>query len=182
MTLNSESFRHAMRAWTTGVAVILAAHEGESYGMTINSFASLSLDPPLVTVVLKNDTRVFELVNRSYAFTVNILSDSQTEIAENLAGKLHGAERMSSLAVQTLTSGASILTEGLAWLDCRVVHTYAAGVNTLFVAEVTDAQVRSTDDPLVYHNRVYYQLMLRSFSVPQHSCCLPGRDKSRGTA
>lgn len=158
MTFDSESFRHAMRAWTTGVAVILAAHEGESYGMTINSFTSLSLDPPLVTVVVKNDTRVFELVTQSRAFSVNILSDSQREMAENLAGKLHGAERMSSLATQTLTSGASALTEGLAWLDCRVVHTYAAGVNTLFVAEVTGAHVRSTDDPLVYHDREYHQL------------------------
>jgi flavin reductase (DIM6/NTAB) family NADH-FMN oxidoreductase RutF len=158
MTFEPESFRHAMRAWTTGVAIILAAHEGESYGMTINSFTSLSLDPPLVTVVLKNDTRVFELVNRSRAFTVNILSDSQKEMAENLAGKLHGAERMSSLATQTLTSGASVLTEGLAWLDCRVVHAYAAGVNTLFVAEVTDAHVRSTDNPLVYHDRGYHRI------------------------
>lgn len=158
MTLDSESFRRAMRSWTTGVAVVLAAHEGESYGMTINSFTSLSLDPPLVTVVLKNDTRIFELVNRSRSFTVNILSDSQKEMAENFAGKLHGAERMSSLETQTLTSGASVLTEGLAWLDCRVVHTYAAGVNTLFVAEVTGAHVRSTDDPLVYHDRGYHQL------------------------
>ncbi|MFZ5857237.1 MAG: flavin reductase family protein [Chloroflexota bacterium] len=158
MTFDSESFRRAMRSWTTGVAILLAAHEGESYGMTINSFTSLSLDPPLVTVVLKNDTRVFELVNRSHAFTVNILSDSQTEMAENLAGKLHGAERMSSLATRTLTSGASILTEGLAWLDCRVVHTYAAGVNTLFVAEVTDAHVWSTESPLVYHDREYHRL------------------------
>jgi flavin reductase (DIM6/NTAB) family NADH-FMN oxidoreductase RutF len=158
MTFEPESFRYAMRAWTTGVAIILAAHEGESYGMTINSFTSLSLDPPLVTVVLKNDTRIFELVNRSHAFTVNILSDSQKEMAENLAGKLHGAERMSSLATQTLTSGASVLTEGLAWLDCRVFHTYAAGVNMLFVAEVTGAHVRSTDNPLVYHDRKYHQL------------------------
>lgn len=158
MTFDPESFRRAMRAWTTGVAILLAAHEGESYGMTINSFTSLSLDPPLVTVVLKNDTRIFDLVNRSRAFSVNILSDSQKELAENFAGKLHGAERMTSLAAQSLTSGASVLTEGLAWLDCRVVHTYAAGVNTLFVAEVAEARVRSTDNPLVYHDREYHRL------------------------
>jgi flavin reductase (DIM6/NTAB) family NADH-FMN oxidoreductase RutF len=158
MTLEPETFRYAMRAWTTGVAIILAAHEGESYGMTINSFTSLSLDPPLATVVLKNDTRIFDLIHRSRTFSVNILSDLQRELAENFAGKLHGAERMSSLATQTLTSGASALTEGLAWLDCRVVHAYAAGVNTLFVAEVTDAHVRSTDNPLVYHDRDYHRI------------------------
>ena len=158
MTFDSESFRLAMRAWTTGVAVLMAAHENESYGMTINSFTSLSLDPPLVTVVLKNDTRVFDLVNRSRAFSVNILSDLQKDLAENFAGKLHGMERMTNLAIEPLPSGASVLTEGLAWLDCRVVHTYAAGVNTLFVAEVVSAGVHSAEYPLVYHNRGYHQL------------------------
>lgn len=158
MTFDPESFRNAMRAWTTGVAVLMSAHENEIYGMTINSFTSLSLDPPLVTVVIKNDTRVFELVTQSRAFSVTLLSSTQQELAENFASKLHGAERMASIATETLPSGASILTDGLAWLDCRVVHTYAAGVNTLFVAEVIEARVRSTESPLVYHNRGYHQL------------------------
>ena len=158
MTFDLESFRRAMRAWTTGVAIILAAHEGESYGMTVNSFTSLSLEPPLVTVVLKNDMHIFDLVQRSRAFSINILSDSQRELAENFAGKLHGAERMTSITMKTTASGASILDDGLGWLDCRVVHTYAAGLNTLFVAEVTETGVRSAEHPLVYHNREYHQL------------------------
>jgi flavin reductase (DIM6/NTAB) family NADH-FMN oxidoreductase RutF len=150
MTFDSESFRRAMRTWTTGVAVLTAAHEGEAYGMTINSFTSLSLDPPLVTVTLKSDTRAFELATKSRAFSVTILSAEQRELAANFAGKLHGAERMAGLA--------SLLDGGLARLDCRVVHTYAAGANTLFVAEVTETRVRSTENPLVYHDREYHQI------------------------
>jgi flavin reductase (DIM6/NTAB) family NADH-FMN oxidoreductase RutF len=158
MTFDPESFRRAMRAWTTGVAVLMAAYEGESYGMTINSFTSLSVDPPLVTVVLKNDTRIFELVNQSRVFSITILSNEQQELAERFAGKLHGAERMAGIATQTLVSGAPLLEGGLAWLDCRIVHTYAAGANTLFVAEVAETFVHSTDNPLVYHNREYHLL------------------------
>ena len=150
MTFDPESFRRAMRAWTTGVAVLMAVHEGETYGMTVNSFTSLSLDPPLVTVVLKSDTRVFELVTKSRTFNVIILSAEQQELAANFAGKLHGAERMKYLA--------SLLDGGLARLDCRVVHTYAAGPNTLIVAEVTGTRVRSTENPLAYHNREYHHL------------------------
>lgn len=149
----TESLRLAMRAWTTGVAVILAEHEGESYGMTVNSFSSLSINPPLVTVTLRNDTRVFALADRSRAFHLVILSESQKGLAEDFAGRLHGAERMDSLG-----RGASLLDEGLARLDCRVIHTYAAGENTLFVAEATRASVRSTDHPLVYHNRGYHRI------------------------
>lgn len=158
MTFDSESFRRAMRAWTTGVAIILAAHENESYGMTINSFTSLSIDPPLITVVLKNDTHVFDLVQRSRTFRIHILSAQQRELAENFAGKLHAAERMNSLTMDSAPNAASPLDFGLASLDCRVVHTYAAGVNTLFVAEVTAAHVRSTEEPLAYHDRGYREL------------------------
>lgn len=150
----TEALRLAMRAWTTGVAILSAEHEGESYAMTVNSFTSLSIDPPMVTVVLKNDTRVFELADKSRAFRVFILSDSQRELAEDFAGRLHGAERMDKLG-----RGASLLDEGLARLDCAIVHAYAAGVNTLFAAQVTQARVRSADPPLVYHNREYHQLV-----------------------
>ena len=52
---------------------------------------------------------------------------------------------MSGLVTQTLDSSASILTGGLAWLDCRVVHTYPAGLNTLFVAEVVEAKFHSAE-------------------------------------
>jgi len=159
MNFDPDSFRRAMRAWTTGVAIILAAHENESYGMTINSFTSLSIDPPLVTVVLKNETHVFDLVQRSGVFRIHILSAAQRELAENFAGKLHGAERMNSLTMDSTPNAASPLDAGLAALDCRVVHTYAAGQNTLLVAEVTATQVRSTEEPLAYHDRGYRKLV-----------------------
>ena len=59
MTFEPELFRRAMCAWTTGVAILMAAHAGEAYGVTINSFTSLSLDPPLVAVILKNTRASF---------------------------------------------------------------------------------------------------------------------------
>ena len=158
MTFDPESFRRAMRAWTTGVAIIFSGDENESYGMTINSFSSLSLDPPLATVVLRNDSRVFDLVRRSSAFSVNILSDSQRELAESFAGKLHGEKRMADVSLTKLPGGASILDDGAAWFDCRVIHVYAAGQNTLFVAEVVGAGIREAERPLTYHNREYHTL------------------------
>ena len=109
-------------------------------------------------MVLKNDTHVFDLVQRSHVFRIHILSAAQRELADNFAGKLHGAERMNSLTMESPSSAASPLDDGLAALDCRVVHAYAAGVNTLFVAEVTAAHVRSTEEPLAYHDRGYREL------------------------
>jgi flavin reductase (DIM6/NTAB) family NADH-FMN oxidoreductase RutF len=158
MTFDPNLFRQTMRAWTTGVAVILASHQGETYGMTINSFTSLSLDPPLVTVVLQNSTHIHGLISQSRAFSVTILSADQQGLAENFAGKLHGPERMAGIQTRPFASGVPSLAGGLASLDCRVVHTYAAGANTLIVAEVLETRVASAEPPLAHHNREYRQL------------------------
>ncbi len=158
MPLDPEQFRQTMRSWTTGVAVIMAAHDGARYGMTINSFTSLSLDPPLITVALQNTTYIHDLVSHSQHFGVTILAADQRELADDLAGRLHGEERMTRLAGKTFGTQDQFITGGLAHLDCRVVHTYAAGKNTLFVAEVLEAHAQATVDPLVYHNRGYFHL------------------------
>ena len=65
MTLDPEQLRHTMRAWTTGVAIVTAVHEGQRYGMTVNSFTSISLEPPLISVSLKKLTHTHELVEKS---------------------------------------------------------------------------------------------------------------------
>lgn len=158
MTIQDEIFRQAMRAWTTGVGVLMSVHHGQVYGATVNSFTSLSLEPPMVTVVLKNDSLVCHLVAGSNVFSLTILSGDQQMVAENFSGKLHGQERMQSIDMHTLPGGLPVLHGGLAWLTCRVVHVHAAGMNTLFIAEVVEVQIHSTERPLVYHDRVYRQL------------------------
>ena len=158
VTPETGDFRRAMRAWTTGVGVLMSAHDGQAYGVTINSLASLSLDPPLVTVVLMNDSFIYRLVAGSCAFSLTLLRADQQKVAEDFAGKLRGPERMTSAPIQTLPGGMPVLQGGLAWLDCRVVHSHPVGVNTLFIAEVAEAEVLSTEDPLVYHDRGYHRL------------------------
>jgi flavin reductase (DIM6/NTAB) family NADH-FMN oxidoreductase RutF len=158
MTFDSDLLRRAMRAWTTGVAIIMASHADKTYGMTINSFTSLSIDPPLVSVALQNSTRMYDLVTKSRAFGVTILSADQQGLAEDFAGRKHGEERMTGIETQTFVTGAPVLFGGLASLDCRVIHTHAAGPNTVFIAEVAETRVQSTEPPLVYHNREYHHL------------------------
>jgi flavin reductase (DIM6/NTAB) family NADH-FMN oxidoreductase RutF len=158
MTLDPEQLRRALRAWTTGVAILTASHNGETYGMTINSFNSLSLDPPIVGVTVVNATHIHDLIEGAQTFGVTILAAVQRDLAEDFAGRKHGPERMDGIDLQTLANGAPILTDGLASLDCRVTQTIQLGKNTLFLAEVATVQVHSTENPLVYHDRAYHQL------------------------
>jgi len=159
MTLDPEQLRHAMRAWTTGVTVVTAIHDGQQYGMTVNSFTSLSLEPPLVSVALRKLTHTHDLVEKSGEFSVTILASDQQELSDRFAGKHPEIkDRFEGVATETLAIHAPLLKGGSAYFNCRVVNSIPAGENTFFVAEVIAARVEGTSEPLVYHNRVYWKL------------------------
>ena len=159
MTLDSEQLRQAMRAWTTGVSVVTAKYNDQQYGMTVNSFTSISLEPPLISVTLKRLTHTHELVEKSGEFSITILASDQSELSDRFAGKLHNIrDRFEGLITEKLLIDAPLLKGGLAYLNCRVVNSIPVGENTLFIAEVIAASGKVEGDPLVYHNRVFWKL------------------------
>jgi len=159
MTLDPEQLRSAMRAWTAGVTIVTSIHEGVRHGMTVNSFTSISLDPALVTISMQNITRTREMVLKTGIFGITILSMDQAHLSERFAGRLPDSEdRFSGLETETLVTGAPFIKGGLAWMDCRVVQTFDAGMNTLFIGEVVAARGMGEGSPLVYHNRKYWEL------------------------
>ena len=160
MTLDPEQLRHAMRSWTTGVAVVTAEHDGQRYGMTVNSFTSISLDPPLISVALRNLTHTCELVKKSGLFSVTILASDQKEISDRFAGRFpHIQDRFAGLETEMLDIPAPLLKGGTAFFNCRVRDAFLVGDNTLFVAEVIAVRGEGEGDPLVYHNREYWRIM-----------------------
>jgi flavin reductase (DIM6/NTAB) family NADH-FMN oxidoreductase RutF len=164
MTLDPEKLRAAMRAWSAGVTVVTAVHEGKKHGATVNSFTSISLEPAMITISLQKSARTHELISKSRAFGLTILSAEQFKISDLFAGKMTEVEdRFSGLQTQTLVTGSPLLVGGLAWLDCHVVETFDAGLNTLFIAEVLAAQDTGDGQPLIYHNRKYWTLDPKGF-------------------
>ena len=159
MTLDPEQLRHAMRAWTTGVAVVTATHNGHRYGMTVNSFTSISLEPPLVSVTLKHLTHTHDLVEKSGEFAVTILASDQKDLSDRFAGKISDiTDRFEGVETETLSMSAPLIKGGMAYFNCRVVNSFPIGENTLFVAEVLSARGEGDGDPLAYHNRLYWKL------------------------
>jgi len=149
-----------MRAWTSGVTIVTASHGGERHGMTVSSFTSIALEPPLIIISLQTVSRTHELVTKSNAFAVTILADGQQEISDRFAGRLGETEdRLAELETETLVSGAPFIRGGLAYLDCRVSQAIAVGTNTLFLAEVVAARGSGEGKPLVYHDRNYQKLV-----------------------
>ena len=159
MTLDPEKLRGAMRAWTTGVAIVTSIYEDQQYGMTVNSFTSVSLEPPLICVTLKRLTHTHDLVVKSGLFSITILSAAQKELSDRFAGKIPNiTNRFDGVQTETISLDSPVFRDGMAYFDCQVVSSIPVGENTLFVAEVVDARGEGEGEPLVYHNREYWKL------------------------
>lgn len=161
MSVEADLLRQAMRFWVTGVTVVTAAHQSVQHGMTVSSFTSLSLTPAQVLVSLAQNTRTHDLVARSHFFGISILAINQQDVSDRFAGRIADEQnRLAGLETFTLSSGAPMITGGLAHLDCRVVTTLGSGTHTIFIGEVLAARNNVEDgDPLVYFNRAYKKLI-----------------------
>jgi flavin reductase (DIM6/NTAB) family NADH-FMN oxidoreductase RutF len=155
-----ELLRAAMRSWVTGVTIVTSRFESVAHGMTANSFGSISLDPPLVTVTMNHDTRTFALVEQSGVFAVTILSAGQQPLAERFAGRApEPGDRLAGVEAFALETGAPLLVGGLAYIDCRVVHRYTMARSTLLVGQVVAVQTAVPAPPaLIYYNRTFFHL------------------------
>lgn len=158
MSVSPEEFKQVMRNWTSGVVIVSSQFQGIHHGMTVNSFTSVSVDPPLIVVTLANNTRTCELVRNSHEFGVTILSSLQKEISDRFAGKVGEREnRFADLETFSLKSTTLLISGGLAWVDCAVIKEINLGNSTLFIAKVVAAKIEQ-GDPLLYHDRDYFRL------------------------
>ena len=161
MSLNAETLRQTMRQWATGVTIVTARAGERRHGMTVSSFTSISLDPPLVLVSLAREARTAELIRLGGGFGVTILAETQRETSDIFAGRVPDSEdRFGGIATETLASGMPFIQGGLAYLDCRLVAEHPAGTSNLFIGQVIDARANAGSNPLLYFNRTYKDLCM----------------------
>ncbi|WP_420630146.1 hydroxymethylglutaryl-CoA lyase [Candidatus Leptofilum sp.] len=156
MSIDHTEFKKALSQFATGVTVVTTVHNGTPIGITASSFSSLSLEPPLVLVSLSKKLFTHNVIADSGSFAVNILGATQRELGMRFAGMIPGVEdRFAGVAVGTAVTGCPILTQAIAWLDCRVWEMYDGGDHTIFVGEVVDVASSDKDTPLLYHSRLW---------------------------
>ena len=158
--VSPEALRGAMRLWATGVTIVTAKLDGYCHGMTVSSFTSISLDPPLVMVSLEYSTRTHDMVAETGFFGITILSEGQQAISERFAGRLSDSQdRFTGLDTFTMETGAPFVVGGLAFMDCQVTSRIEAGGHTLFIAQVVATRfITDHDKPIIYFNRSYRHL------------------------
>lgn len=158
--VNPEALRRAMRLWSTGVTIVTTTLNGVRHGMTVNSFTSISLDPPLVMVSLEHGARTHAMVEQTGFFGVTILGEGQQAISERFAGRYSELEdRFANLEVFTLETGAPFVAGGLAFIDSQVSSRVDAGTHTLYIGRVIATRyITDHERPIIYFNRDYHHL------------------------
>lgn len=147
-TLDGLSFRQALGRFATGVAVITTCTiEGKLEGVTANSFAAVSLDPPLVLWSLRRNASAFDSFCRSGVFAVNVLAADQRELARHFARSV--AEKFASVPFTSGLGGSPIFSGCLTTLECQVQSTTDGGDHLIFIGRVLRAHMRH-GDPLIF--------------------------------
>lgn len=168
--VSNDEFRAAMSRLAAGV-VLVTAHEpaldpdgpgGEDIGMTATAFMSVSLDPPLVMVSLRDGSRMDDLLAEQPLWAVSVLSESQRHIAGRFAMKGRISDRLlfeDIPYVRGEASGALLVRGSLATLEVRTEQRVPAGDHTLVIGRVLTAGLPSGDGgPLTYFKGRYRQL------------------------
>jgi len=129
-----------MRDVPAAVVVVTVDAGGQRVGLTITSFTSLSLEPPLVGVSVARHAALHELVREAGAFAVSILAAGQEHLAQHFARGVPPIGLWSGIATRDGALGAPLLEGSLGWLECEVAAEHPAGDHTLFVGAVATAE------------------------------------------
>ena len=155
MPVDDAEFKAAMSHFASGVTIVTTEHEGRRYGMTVASFASLSLRPPLVLVCIEKSVKTHDAIIASGQFGVSILGSDQTEISNRFASR--SDDKFADTQVTTGALGLPLIGGALTTLECRVREQLAGGDHTIFVGEVAEAETRE-GSPLLYFRSGYRSL------------------------
>ncbi|MBM4435031.1 MAG: flavin reductase family protein [Chloroflexi bacterium] len=152
MSVAGAEMRRVAGAFATGVTVVTAAHGVVPCGLTVNSFASVSLEPPLVLVCISRRARAHSGIEAAGGFAVNVLAEGQEGVARLFASLAE--DKFTGLDHRPSPAGHPLLAGTCAWLDCEVVASHAAGTHTIHVGRVT-ALDTTARPPLLFHRGRY---------------------------
>ena len=157
MSLDSREFRNALGTFATGVCVITANPEGyDPFGMTVNSFASVSLDPALVLWSLQNNSECLPAFEKADKFAINILSADQQDLSNLYAKK--GDHVLAPEHFRIGKSGSPVLRGVVTTFECNVWARYPGGDHVILVGEVTDMETNGNKQPLLFNAGQYREL------------------------
>lgn len=150
---DSAKFRQVLGHFPTGVTVITAEGDGTQVGMAVGSFASVSLDPPLVAFFAARSSSSWPKIEAAGAFCVNVLGDDQEEVCRRFASK--DVDKFAGLGWEPAPTGSPLLHDVLAWIDCDIESVTPMGDHLCVLGRVRDLGVGHDGAPLVFFRGGY---------------------------
>lgn len=153
MDFDARSFRKALGCFPTGIVVVTAGEGAAAKGITVNSFTSVSLAPPLVLWCLGKTSSRYEIFTKPDEFTISILSDAERAVSDRLAGSSDCS--LTGLPLVETANGAPGLAGALTILECQREALHEAGDHVIILARVLRFTSREDGAPLVYFRGRY---------------------------
>ena len=167
MLHDDRGLRNAFGQYPTGVAIITTVTgAGERLGMTISSFGSLSLDPPLILFSIYRRANSFSAWQQAKAYAVNILHEAQEELSNRFATAK--GEKWAGLTTRAGKTGVPLLPNAVVTLECEPYGRYDGGDHEIFVGRVVEVHenMARRGHPLVFSGGRYRQLVVGGAHVP----------------
>ena len=161
--VDARELRTALGHFATGVAVITARDVRGPVGMTVNSFCSVSLDPPLVLFCPSRESRTWPVIERAGRFCVNVLGHEQQDVS-TVFGR-GGEDKFNGTPWRFSPGGAPLLDGVLTWLDCAIDTVHEAGDHYVVIGRVTELGPPGDGRPLLFYRG--------SYTVTEHSSAVP---------
>lgn len=146
--LSDATFRDAMGHFVTGVTVVTTVHDGVPLGATVSAFTSLSMDPPMLLVCLNRTSETGAAIAEVGEFTVNLLSDGQSDLALRFASR--SPAKFGGVALKSAAGEHPVLDGALGWVRSKVVDTSYGGTHRILIAQAVAAGVTG-GEPLTYY-------------------------------
>jgi flavin reductase (DIM6/NTAB) family NADH-FMN oxidoreductase RutF len=168
VAIGGQQFKDVLRLWASGVSVVTMPGPKGMRAITVSSVTSLSLDPPLVLICIEKKAHAHAAIARARCFAINILRADQSELSDQAAGRhrRRASRRLPARARRRAlegarhrreVTGAPVLEDSLAWLDCRLAGRHDGGDHTIFIGRV-EAAGASRGEPLLWFDRDYARL------------------------
>jgi len=149
-SVHADAFRFAMRRVATSVTIITAVDGGVDYGMTATAFASVSMAPPTLLVIVNETATIYRPLSESGRFCLNILDAEQEYVAQRFSAKPSDQSRFQSGQWLRDSALPARLLGAQGWIDCTVESAMPAGSHSIFVGKVTRAHCSKGGNPLLY--------------------------------
>lgn len=154
---DAHAFRDALGTFVTGVTIVTARDEqGQPFGLTANSFNSVSLDPPMVLWSLSLQSRTLPVFRDAENWAVHVLAADQQDMSDRFAQS--GEDKFAGLTALDGPEGAPLIEGCAARFGCRARFEYEGGDHAIFLGEVVDFDRREAE-PLIYHGGRYGRVM-----------------------